>query len=108
MTPVQFCSVHGTPLVDMRCEACNRTSSNYLPEEIARRNRGNKSWADKDYVKREVERAGPPVQRYYCDTCEYFMYHRITWCPMCGQKMADRKLTYAQMVEQFGHYKEGC
>ncbi len=49
-----------------------------------------------------------PLQRFMiCHPCKYFMYHTLNWCPNCGGKFHQAKLTYKECLEKYPDYREG-
>jgi hypothetical protein len=35
------------------------------------------------------------------------MHHRLVWCPMCGQQLAEHRTTYQKLAEEFPDLRQG-
>lgn len=88
------------------CPDCNKYNSDYLEKELERRNK--KPWINAAYHDPYYGHKPTDINHIYvCHTCKYFMYHPLTYCSTCPNKLIATKITLQDMKEQLKDYKEG-
>lgn len=79
------------------CEGCNMIKN--LEEDNKRVDWKTRDWSN--------ETSEPVYGRDICHTCKYFMFHGLIWCPICGQKLAREKISYAEIKKRYPDYRMG-
>lgn len=107
-----YCSTHGKKLDEQKkCEYCKNPKGTYW-QDILNKDALQPPWYERDYYKKYFEWSvfdcgEYESDDYYCDTCKYFMYHGSAFCPSCGGKMEQRKISYNEKKRLYGDYKSG-
>lgn len=113
---VKYCSTHGLRLdTNLICSKCaeqyctKELSSDIIPGQkslyfINELRRNNETpWVDKYWA----ERSEKITVKYFCDSCKFFNYHQMIWCPLCGGEIRCEKLTYNKLAENYANYRVG-
>lgn len=79
------------------CRGCYMIQ--YLEKENERVDWKTRDWSN------EIDE--PVYPRDICHNCKYFMFHSLSWCYICGQKMSKTKISYAQMKIEYPDYRMG-
>lgn len=44
---------------------------------------------------------------YLCHNCQYYMFHQLSYCYKCSGRFYPLRLTNQELVDKYGHYKQG-
>lgn len=111
-----ICIDCGNKVEEGKCKTCQKKIASgmsldirdyYVEKELIKRNGGGpfkeELWPER--FKRNYR--DTRIHFNCCNNCEYFMYHPLTYCYKCGNKLVLVDMKAREFAEKYPNYREG-